>query len=260
MVVEAVTTDPNERPGWACCTCPPPRNRAWTPRDDRYATCSGCYDVLRSSLAEVAERFLLLDPRPGATGEFGGRGAPGFASRPPLSVHIVAMQDPRSSPDARIWLGRDGRVHAESERPPLSVYGVLSTLSWSIAEHRGVSGPDDHDDVYALVRYIDRNIDYVTRYETLAVEVGTSLRDLIGQLRPVTGDARRKIGTCPAVVAQDDIEGGEPIPVRCDAPLFVPLTGSTVTCPACPAEWEAEEWMKLGKEMTQAGTRTFGVR
>lgn len=208
---------------------------------------------MRERLAEVSERYLLLDPRPGGGARWGGRGSPGFVSRPPASLHVISMQDPRSSQDAHIWVGRDGRVHAEETRPPMSTHGVLSTLSWSIAEHRDVSGPGDRDDVHALTRFVDAHIDYVTRHVDLAVEVDQALRDLLGGMRPVTGAGRRKIGPCPVMVeVVPDPEDGldtttEPVKVRCDTLLFTSptLDEDTVTCSRCGTSWHMSGWLGM---------------
>jgi hypothetical protein len=199
-----------QRPSGACVLCPPPKGHAWTRADDRHVTCGPCYDRLRERLAEVAERYLLLDPRPGGGARWGGRGSPGFVSRPPASVHVISMMDPRSSSDAKVWLGSDGRVHAEETRPPMSTYGTLSTLAWFVAEHRDAVGPGDRDDVWALLRFLDVHADYITRHAELAVEVDAALRSLLGGMRPVTGDGRRKIGPCPRIVERVRDDG-----VRC---------------------------------------------
>lgn len=201
---------PLDRPTWACQLCPPPKGQSWTQADPKHATCGRCYDVMRERLAEVAERYLLLDPRPGASVSWGSRGSPGFVSRPPVSVHVVSMRDPRSSADARVWVGSDGRVHHEETRPPLSVFGVMSTLAWSIAEfRRNIHGestpPRDQAGVFALVNYVDGNVGFVTKHAELAVEVDTALRSLLAGMRPVTGAGRRKIGPCPTMVDRVDL-------------------------------------------------------
>jgi hypothetical protein len=191
------STDPLARPSGACVTCPPLRGRAWTRADDRYVTCGHCYHRLRTVISEIAERYLKLDPRPGGQFESGSRGAPGFGSRPPLSLHVASMRDVRSSQSAKVWVARDGRVHSEEERPPLSVHGTLSTLCWDVAEHRGVSGPGDRDNEFTLLTYLDKHLDHITRVTELAVEVDIGLRNLVSALRPLTGDRRRRIGKCP---------------------------------------------------------------
>jgi hypothetical protein len=85
------------------------------------------------------------------------------------------------------------------------VYGTLSTLCWDVAEHRGVSGPGDRDNEYTLLEFLDKHIDYFTRHAELAVEVDTQLRDLVSGLRPVTGDRRRRMGRCLAMVEVEEV-------------------------------------------------------
>lgn len=214
-------------------------------------------------MSEVAERYLKLDPRPGANMESGSRGAPGFGSRPPASVHIIALRDPRSSQDARVWLGKDGRVHSEEVNPPKSVHGVLSTLAWSVADDRGVDGPGDREDVYGLLRYLDRHVDHVTRVAELAVEVDSALRDLVGVLRPLTGDRKRRIGKCPQPHPDppEDAEEG----LKCGAPLFAPRglwasddTGDeaddevmVVRCNSCEHTWRGMQLFELGRALLE---------
>lgn len=262
MLASSSTTtdehDPLQRPSWACVLCPPPRQvGAWRQADSSYVTCSPCDQLLRERLDDIAARHLRLDSRPGAQGGYGSRGAPGFGSRPPCNLHVVALQDPRSSSDAKVWVGRDGRVHRESQRPPLSVYGTLSCQAWAIAEHRGVEGPGDREDVHGLLRFLGRHVGYVTKHAELVLELDHAVRDLLGQLRPVTGDARRRIGTCPAAVEQVDVdEQGNPIeadPARCDAPLYAPVNGAdTIVCGACGTRWERADWLRLGDLLMQA--------
>lgn len=242
------TDEPNalERPQWACSTClPPSSSRTWTRADPGYATCSACIDRIRERMKEVAARYLQLDPRPGASNEHGTRGAPGFGSRPPLNVGIVVMRDVRSSRDARVWMGADGRVHAEDERPSLSVQSALSGVAWAVAEHRNVSGPEDSSDVYELIRWLDRHSDHIGRHGELAVELDQTLRELLAQLRPVTGDARKKIGECP-----NTLDEGESTR-ECKAPLYVPINGSDIIeCRACGRKWARAEWLHLGDTMS----------
>lgn len=230
------------RPASACLLCPPPRKVGyWRLADRGYRTCTGCYDRMRDTLKEIAHRYQLLDPRPGANLEHGGRGAPGFGSRAPASEHIIAMRDRRSSSVARTWLGRDGRLHQESERPPLSVHNVLDLIAWDIAEARGVDGPTAALDVHELVRWIDGHMDWITRHESVA-EIHQMLRDLLNQLRPVTGDpSPRHIGLCPNTITLPDDTTRE-----CGARLYAPLRGDSISCKNCSREWPRSEWLRLG--------------
>lgn len=234
-------SDTLARPSNACLCClPPGPNRAWRPADPNYRTCSNCLDRIRETLADIVRRYLMLNPRPGASGEHGGRGAPGFGSRAPASEHIIAMRDRRSSRVARTWLGRDGRLHQESERPPLSVHNVLDTIAWDVAEAREVTGPDERVDVQGLARYIDAQLDWLTRQDTVR-DVDVALRELVAQLKPVTGDpGRRHIGLCPSVVDEGDTTR------ECGARLYAPLRGDSIECGSCERVWPRSEWLRLG--------------
>lgn len=235
------------RPNNACLTCPPPRKVGhWRIADQGYRTCTDCYDKLRDQLKEITKRYQLLDPRPGASGEHGGRGAPGFGSRAPASEHIIAMRDRRSSPVARTWLGRDGRLHQESERPPLSVHNVLDLIAWDIAEARGIDGPAAALDVHELCRWIDAHTDWITR-QPAVTEIHHMLRDLLGQLRPATGDPNpRHIGLCPSVIDEGDTTR------ECGTRLYAPLKGDSIQCRACEREWPRSEWLRLGDLLQEA--------
>jgi hypothetical protein len=234
-------SDTPQRPTHACITCPPPGpNKAWRPADTGYRTCTTCYDKIRELLKDIVRRYLQLNPRPGAAGDHGSRGAPGFGARAPASEHIIAMRDRRSSVVARTWLGADGRLHQESERPPRSVYGVLDTIAWDITEQRSHTGPDPHADVPELARYIDGNLDWLTRQDLVA-DVHRELRELDAQLKPVTGDpGRRHIGLCPNTV-DDGTTTRE-----CGARLYAPLRGDSIQCTSCQRIWPRPEWLRLG--------------
>jgi hypothetical protein len=229
------------RPANACLICPPPRKVGyWRMADPAYRTCSGCYDRLRDLLKEIPQRYLLLDPRPGSNTEHGTRGAPGFGSRAPASEHIIAMRDRRSSAVARTWLGHDGRLHQEHERPPLSVHNVLDLIAWDIAEARTLDGPNAALDVHDLCRWIDNHTDWITRQPAVE-DIHHMLRDLLAQLRPVTGDpSPRHIGLCPNTVDDGDTTR------ECAARLYAPLRGDSIRCNTCSREWPRSEWLRLG--------------
>jgi hypothetical protein len=161
-------------------------------------------------------------------------------------------------------VGRDGRVHRESERPPLSVHGTLATQAWSIAEHRdpgNPAGPDDRADEFGLLRYIKANLIYATRHAELVVDLDRAVRDLLGQLRPVTGDARRRIGLCPATIPNDDPATVEEMPDRrCGSVLFAPVQGSdAIVCQTCETHWDRAGWLHLGDLLMQADRQIDAV-
>src|SRR5690606_16112433 len=229
-----------DRPAAACVLCPQPRDgRPWRLADAGYATCSVCDQRVRDTLKEIDKRYHALDPTPGASGDH-GRGAPGFGSRSPANDHIISMTDRRSSPVARVWVAADGRVHRESERPPLSVWGVLDGAAWTIAEERGIDGPKPSAPVADLVRWTSDQLDWLSR-RPLIVDVWRDLRALVAQLRPATGDKRAKVGRCPNVIDEGETTR------ECGAPLYAPTRGDTIFCGACGASWPRPEWERLGR-------------
>jgi hypothetical protein len=141
------------------------------------------------------------------------------------------MMDRRSSSDARVWVGGDGRVHREATNPPLSVFSVLDTWAWDVAEQRGF----DHRQlvsVEAVCRWLDNQLDWICRHEAVA-DFHEDVRKLLGQLRPVTGDRCIQIGDCP----------------ECDTALFAPLQGDTITCVECGESWNKDRWLALAERM-----------
>jgi hypothetical protein len=237
---EQPVPDP-EPPANRCRTHSAPRTgRRWALADEGYRTCSSCLDGLRETLREIAERWDALDPAPGVSGD-GGRGAPGFGSRSPASLTVIAVRDARSSREAYTWRGADGRLHREHERPPLSVLAELYTLAHHVAEARDESVP--RADVLTLTGWLDRQLDWVTRQDGV-VAFARVLRELVAQLRPLTGEpGAKRIGVCPNVVDEGETTR------ECRAPLFAPLKGDEILCRACARRWPREEWLQLGRTL-----------
>lgn len=244
---EAPTDPHSDPPASRCLLCPPPREgRSWRRSDPGYATCSSCLDRLREQLREVGARWAVLDPRPGAQGEHGGRGAPGFGSRSPGSDYVIAMRDDRSSRRAIVWLDGNGEtVHRESERPPLPVRAELGRMAWYVAEARDMSGPSTWD-VPAVVEWLDGQLDWATRQDGV-VEFARVVRELLAQLRPMTGEpGAKRIGKCP-----NTIDEGETTR-ECQAPLYAPLKGDEIRCRACGHRWPRDKWLRLGQNLQAA--------
>jgi hypothetical protein len=154
--------------------------------------------------------------------------------------------DPRSATgdNARTWRGSDGRLYRESEHPPLSIFSVLDTIAWDIAEARGYSGHKQLS-VQGLCTWLDAQLDWLTRRADVVALHGT-LRSLVNQLRPATGEPRKRIGFCP-----NTIDEGEKGTRECKAPLYAPTHGSysivanTIHCRACGRSWSRAEWLRL---------------
>lgn len=270
------------RPDHACVLCPPPKTNAWWLADPGYRTCSDCYDKLREQLLDIGKRYRRLDPTPGATGDGGHRGAPGFGSRPPASPHIITMTDWRSKscevavdgvlyvwdwnadstlepgqlgPTAgayterrEVWFGRDGRGHTEQENPPRSIPLALSSLAAMVAEDRDMTPPASRD-VGDLVRWLDGQMDWITRND-VATYLHDEFRSLLRQLRPVTGDpAPSRFGACPNPINEETL---------CGAPLRTPSPGSdTITCTSCQRQWKRPDWEGLGQAIQQQRIETL---
>lgn len=264
------------RPSSACLLCPPPgpSRKAWTPADRGYKTCSDCLDKCRETLADIARRYLLLNPRPGTSIEHGSRGAPGFGSRPAASPHVICMTDWRSHPcevgndqvvyvfDANVdeflqpgqhgprrggfverrevWRGSDGRPHEEQTDPPRSVAKALAGWAEVIAAERDMTVPLTRQ-VPDLVRWLDGQLDWLTRQEWVT-DVAEDLRALVAQLRPVTGDPPgTKFGACPNITDEET-------QALCGAPLRTPAPGvDTITCTSCRRPWKRPDWEHLGR-------------
>lgn len=195
--------------------------------------CGRCSAAFGDDLAEIAERYARLDATPGRA-DPGGRGAPGFRSSPPGSVHVMAMRDPRSLPYA---LAAD-----DDRRPPRSVQAALLGLAMRVRAQRGLSqGPPRT--VPELADWLGRHDDWLSR-DPLGVEAAREVRILRAQLRPVTGDpAPRPIGHC--------LEDG------CSAPIFMPPDAAprapdepvrdmpALVCPRCRSEYDGRRLIVL---------------
>lgn len=271
------------RPDSACLLCPPPLGtRTWRRADEGYRTCDLCLERLSEILLDVAVRYQKLNPTPGSGADQGGRGAPGFGSRSPASDHIIVMRDRRSkscevavdglvyvwdrsfqerlpegvegpleAPGAYVehreaWFGGDGRAHFEQERPPLSIPFTLASLAFLVAEEREMTGPTGG--VNVVVVWLEAQLDYIARQEWV-VDVHEQLVRLLGQLKPVTGDPKIRIGFCP-----NTIDEGQHTR-ECKAPLYAPTDSSkddTIRCGGCGRPWPREKWVELGRLMQAA--------
>ncbi len=165
--------------------------------------------------------FAALDACPGGTG-LGERRAPGFASMPPGSLHIMAMRDPRSCahpvatttlPSGEVvdeWYsaGADGwpdfsRPHYEDDSAVRAVEKCLQGLADALHdEHR--------DDLWPPLVGVDAICvwlhDRVTALSRLAWadDAYRDLRDLREQLRRATGDPPPKsLGDCTNDIVLD---------------------------------------------------------
>lgn len=224
------------RPVDACLLCRPPApGQAWAMSEAGYHTCRPCWQHLRRQLEDITSRYHRLNPRPGATADATMRGAPGFAASPAANLHIVAMRDWRSTPEARVWRASDGRVHTEPERPVLGVFAELHKIALGIIQARGFQHGHEQTTVAGLCWWLDHQLEWITAQPSVAMFAG-HLRRLLAQLKPATGDERYLVARCP-----NTIDHGTHTAV-CDAPLYAPRRGNTISCGACGREWPRDKW------------------
>lgn len=240
---------PSDAPNGACVLHrPPDEGQSWVLADAGYLTCAACLARLRDRLTEISSLYARLNPRPGAYSSGGVRGAPGFDSRPPANLHIICLRDTRSSPTWHTWVAADGRVHDESEHPPLCAQNVLNTAAWATAEQFEMVGPEDDATVDELALWLDRRLDRITKHGPSVLALDYQIRTLVGQLRIATGVRTPAvlIGQCPNTIDRGDY--GEP----CGANLFAPQVGDTIRCRECGERWPRAKWERLGQLMQNA--------
>ena len=232
------------RPASACVTCKPPKaTQAWR-RAELGFVCEACADRIPELLAEIAARYTLLSARPGGNGDLGHRGAPGFGSRSPAQDHVIAMRDRRSSSQAHVWLGGDGRVHTESTRPPLSVWLVLVTEATDVAERRELSALPGGA-VPVLCEFLARHTDWWCHQPDVGIYFGR-LRALARQLASVTRLEGEEPRSRPFARCPNTLDLGEHTRT-CGGPLYPPQASSSIIgCAACGRDWDRPEWGRLG--------------
>jgi hypothetical protein len=241
---------PEAPPGHRCLLHRPPRDgRSWTRPDPGYRTCGACLARVRERLAEVCARWEVLDSRPGCLGEESGPRPPGFGPRSPASDVVIVMRDWRSVRTAIRWLDGNRRtVHRESARPPLSVLAELHTLARHVADARDLVGPVRLT-VAEIVRWLDGQLDWVTRQPGV-VEFDRVIRELVSQLRPLTGEPRaRRVGQCPNVIDEGEHTR------ECATPLYAHLhqgPDSVIRCSGCRRVWARGDWLQLGRMLQTA--------
>lgn len=157
--------------------------------------------------ASIPVMYAALDPSPGATG-LGERRAPGFASTPPLRLHVVAMRDDRSRPPL------------DDDDDPVRATGAsLRGIVEAVCAELDRPPPQLGRDVLALCVWLFGFLRPLTRL-AWADDLYRDLRELRDQLRHAVGDpAPRPLGHCTADILLDR-ETGERGP--CGHPLYPP--------------------------------------
>lgn len=237
------------RPESGCLTHRPPKDgEEWAGAAAPYLICDGCAATIRSWLTDgttkdgqadnIPDLYAALDPTNRV--ETNGRRSPGFGSKPPASVHVMAMRDRRSNflwhEDGLVyvwaleklpegvhgplrgsyvdktvaWLGADGKWYRD-DAPSVSIAHVLGCLAWRVAEERTVTPPLPHP--ADLCEFLDRHLDWAARQPWIT-ELHTDVRRLIGQLHTATGNPKPK----PVAWCIQILDDGQ----DCDTPIYMP--------------------------------------
>lgn len=176
----------------------------------RYRVCVRCTETFLDHLDEVIERYPQLDANPGKGGDDSGRGAPGFRSTAPGSVHVMTMRDRRSKDHA---VADD--AECEEKNPPLAVHGELREICGRIVSEREFSRTDNLATVEQCCRFLGGQADWIARSDNGSVFMERVSR-LRGQLRRATGvKPPRPIGKCIEYVDEEHM---------CLAPIYMPET------------------------------------
>lgn len=207
---------------------------------DGYTVCPRCAEAFADDLAEVRELYPELSAVPGK-GDPGERGAPGFSSSPPGSVHVMSMRDPRSRDYA---VRRD--PECESTRPVMSIPAtltrycnyVIKTRHYRLARPRTVEQQAD---------FLGKQSDWLMQ-SPLGPELCYATRGLRNQLRASTGDPNPEpIGYC-FVYVDDEKQCGGPIymppslPRAPDEPI---RTMPVLQCPKCGEKYDGRRLILL---------------
>lgn len=198
----------------ACLACTIPADRA---------LCQQCTDDLESWINEIVDRYLRLDPTPSTGGMDGGRRAPGFASRPPLNLHVATLRDPRTKPRR---LGEPHNAHA-----------MLNDWANYVRLER-LQVPKIEAEIEGAARYLIANLDWLCRQEWI-MDLWVQAEKVLAQLRSATGEPNpRPVGTC------------------CDKPLY--WFEGVAKCAGCQSTFSALDLLQQQLE-AQEGASADGT-
>ncbi len=188
-------------------------------------TCLRCRDHLTQLLREIVEYTAALNPTPGVGGS--GRRAPGFGSRPPANLHIIAALDKRTVPYA--LPAKDAPEDLPSD--VWSILGTLYGLTRFVRKERGLLIPLEPPTVTGEVRFLVDWMDWCTAQPWIE-DVAEDIRELHRQVRASALMAPDKpVGSC--------------LSVECGGPVFQTRDGSLHRCSRCRREYDGSDLVKL---------------
>jgi hypothetical protein len=205
------------------------------PAAQGYLTCRPCAARLRQTLLDIPDRYAtILGPE--ALEPYRqdlGRRPTGFASNAPVSLHILALRDPRST-----W------------REPGDPHNALNVLWWwatQIRELRGHTPPQHGPTVHSECGTLLFEWDWITR-QALVTGLARDLRETAAQLAhamPGGEPPPHCVGTCTTILSDG---------IRCKHPLYLPKTGKKITCGGCGHTYNAADLITLNLTQRRSGT------
>lgn len=194
--------------------------------------CSTCTEQMRAWLRDIEQYANTLDATPGVGGD-GGRRSPGYGSRPPANLDVIAAMDRRSVGHV---IGAD-----DTENATRSIIGTLRRLvEWVRDERRRLDEPPEAarsgaPTIATETRYLLGRIDWCTRQAWID-DLADDIRELHAQVRRLAGEAPpRSLAPC----------GG------CGGPLFPVGDAYTVAvrCGDCGGTYDGVTLLDLGQRL-----------
>ncbi|MCI2421492.1 hypothetical protein MOQ72_29065 [Saccharopolyspora sp. K220] len=196
-------------------------------------TCPQCAELMRRWLCEIEEYTAALNPRPSRGGNT-GRCSPGYGSRPPARLDVIAALDPRSVPHAVGPDDIDGDVW--------SILGTLAGIAKWVADERRRLGeppePSRTPTIAGEVRYLLGRIDWCTR-QPWVDDLAADLRGLHRQVVGLAGNSTQPLAPC--------LDCGGPLWPRGNAEVL------GVRCGVCGATFDGLELLRLGAAFADRG-------
>ncbi|RKT85617.1 hypothetical protein SAMN05421805_12780 [Saccharopolyspora antimicrobica] len=187
--------------------------------------CGQCVNTLLRLLGEIDDYATALDPTPRRGGTVGRR-SPGYGSKPPARLDVIAARDPRSVPHA---VGPD-----DNDEDLRSIIGSVTALARWVAEECDDQRPLSPPTVASETAYLRSRILWATGQQWID-ELAEDIRELHTQARRLSGDALPS----PAAPCPD-----------CEGPLWPVGDADTIAvrCGVCGTSYDGLALLDLGQQ------------
>lgn len=198
---------------------------------------------LADALQELADGHARLDPTPSAGGSRGGRGAPGFGSRPPARVDVLTLTD--------------RRAQAFDPDEPTRATGIVRVVGWwaDQARETGIVSPRTgartvEGEVAQLLEHLDEITACWWVQPMVAAIHGAAahLHRALGEQQPTI-----PLGPCPQPV--DGLLGPQ-----CGGQVRARAYGEKARCTQCGTRWDGVARLReLGQQLGDAVMDAPGI-